>query len=159
MRGVASLSGELRGGEETLDGAVCLWRAEGHVPVFTARQASVGARSRLGKERVMPKYLFQGSYSQQGISGVMKEGGSAREAAARDLADSVGGTLESYHFAFGSNDFYAIGELPDHAAAIAVAATAGASGAFSHFETIVLMTPAEADAAVDRVASYRPPGG
>ena len=107
----------------------------------------------------MPKYLFQGSYSQQGISGVMKEGGSARADAARALAESVGGTVESYYFAFGGNDFYAIGDLPDHAAAIAVAATAGASGAFSHFETIVLVTPEEADAAVDRAVSYRPPGG
>lgn len=159
MRGVAARFGELRGGEETVDGAVRLWRAEGHAPFFTALEAPVGAVSRVGKECAMPKYLFQGSYSQQGISGVMKEGGSAREAAARELADSVGGTLESYHFAFGSNDFYAIGDLPDHAAAIAVAATAGASGAFSHFETIVLMTPQEADAAVERVARYRPPGG
>ena len=106
----------------------------------------------------MPKYLFQGSYSQTGISGVMKEGGSAREAAARSLAESVGGTLEAYHFAFGANDFYAIGDLPDHAAAVAVAVTAGASGAFSHFETIVLISPEEADAAAERAVSYRSPG-
>ena len=118
----------------------------------------MGAVSRLGEEVAMPKYLFQGSYSQQGISGVMKEGGSARKAAALELAESVGGTLESYHFAFGSNDFYAIGDLPDHAAAVAVAASAGASGAFSHFETIVLMTPEEADAAFERVPNFRPPG-
>jgi len=107
----------------------------------------------------MPKYLFQGSYSQSGISRVMKEGCSAREAAARALAESVGGTLEAYHFAFGGNDFYAIGDLPDHAAAVAVAATAGASGAFSHFETIVLITTEEADAAAERAVSFRPPGG
>lgn len=107
----------------------------------------------------MPKYLFQGSYSQQGISGVMKEGGSARAEAARALADSAGGTLESYHFAFGGNDFYAIADLPDHSAAVSVAATAGASGAFSHFETIVLITAEEADAAAERALSYRPPGG
>ena len=106
----------------------------------------------------MPKYLFKGSYSKEGIAGVMKEGGSARRAAAKRLAESVGGTLDSFHFAFGSADFYALTDLPDHTAALTIAATIGASGSFSHLETIVLVSPEEADAVSQRSADYRPPG-
>jgi uncharacterized protein with GYD domain len=107
----------------------------------------------------MPKYMFKGSYSQSGIAGVMKDGGSARVEAARSLAESVGGTLESYYFALGGHDFYAVADLPDSGAAVAVAATVAASGAMSSFETVVLLTPEEADAAAQRTVSYRPPGG
>lgn len=106
----------------------------------------------------MPKYMFKGSYGQQGIAGVMETGASARVAAARALAESAGGSLESFYFAFGTHDFYAVADLPDHAAAVAVAATVGASGSMSHFETVVLISPEEGDAAAERAVSYRPPG-
>jgi uncharacterized protein with GYD domain len=106
----------------------------------------------------MPKFLFRGSYSQTGIKGVLKDGGSGRKDAAAALAQSLGGRLEGFYFAFGSHDFYAIGDLPDNAAAVALAATVGASGAMSSFETVPLLTPEEADEAMRRSASYRPPG-
>lgn len=106
----------------------------------------------------MPKYMFKGSYSQTGIAGVMKDGGSARVDAARSLAKSVGGTLESFHFAFGDCDFYAVADLPDAAAAVALAATVGASGAMSRFETVVLLTQEEGDVAAERAVTYQPPG-
>ena len=106
----------------------------------------------------MPKYLFRGSYSQKGIEGVMKEGGTARKAAATALAESVGGRLEAFYFAFGAHDFYVVAELPDHAAAVVLSATVGASGAMSAFETVALITPEEADEAAKRSARYRAPG-
>jgi len=107
----------------------------------------------------MPKYLFRGSYSQEGIKGVRKEGGSARMDVARELAEGLGGKLEAFFFAFGAHDFYAIADLPDNAAAVALAATVGASGAMSSFETIPLITPEDADEATHRSVNYRPPGG
>lgn len=106
----------------------------------------------------MPKYLFRGSYSQEGIKGVKKEGGSARRDVATALAEGLGGRLETFHFAFGAHDFYAIADLPDNAAAIALAATIGGSGAMSSFETVPLVTPEEADEAARRSVNYRPPG-
>ena len=106
----------------------------------------------------MPKYLFRGAYSQEGIKGVKKEGGSGRKAAATALAEGLGGRLESFYFAFGSHDFYAIADLPDQEAAMALAATIGASGAMSSFETVVLLTPEQADDAARRSVNYRPPG-
>jgi len=105
------------------------------------------------------KFLVRGSYSQEGIKGVVKEGGTARKRVAAALAESLGGRLEAFYFAFGPHDFYAIGDFPDNAAAAALAATVGASGAMSSLETIALLTPEEIDDAMKRSASYRPPGG
>ncbi len=77
----------------------------------------------------------------------------------RALVEELGGKLEAYYFAFGAHDFYAIGDLPDNVAAVALATTVGASGAMSSFETIPLVTPEEADEAARRSVNYRPPGG
>jgi len=107
----------------------------------------------------MPKFLFRGSYSQDGIKGLKQEGGSARKEVATAVAASVGGSVEAYYFAFGPHDFYIIAELPDHSAAVALAATVGASGAMRSFDTIPLLTAEEIDEAMTRSVSYRPPGG
>lgn len=84
-------------------------------------------------------------------------GGSAREAAARAAAESVGGAVESFHFAFGGADVYVVADLPDNvaAAALALAVTAG-GGATTR--TVVLLTPADVDPAVALQVGYRPPG-
>jgi uncharacterized protein with GYD domain len=103
------------------------------------------------------KYLITGSYTQAGIGGVLKDGGSGRVRAVEELTRSVGGSLESFYFAFGSNDFYVTVDLPDNTAAAGVAATIGATGAVS-LQTIVLLTPEEMDAAVKLHPSYRAPG-
>jgi uncharacterized protein with GYD domain len=52
----------------------------------------------------MPKYRISGNYTTSGISGVMAEGGSARREAVVKLAESVGGSVESFYFAFGADD-------------------------------------------------------
>jgi len=49
-------------------------------------------------------------------------------------------------------------DLPSNAAAAAVAATIGASGAVDSFETVALMTPDEIDAAAKLSPMYRAPG-
>ncbi|HEX3280684.1 MAG TPA: GYD domain-containing protein [Pyrinomonadaceae bacterium] len=56
----------------------------------------------------MPKYLIQGSYSEQGLKGVLKEGGSSRREAAEQSIKGMGGRLEAYYYAFGSDDFVSI---------------------------------------------------
>ena len=106
----------------------------------------------------MAKYLVKASYSTEGIKGVLKEGGSGRAAAVEQLAQSLGGSVEAFYFAFGNSDAYVIIDLPDNASAAAVAAAVGASGALSSYETVVLLTPAEIDEAVKKAVSYRPPG-
>ena len=49
----------------------------------------------------MPKYMFEGRYTAEGARLAMQEGGSARRAAVAKMAESVGGKLESFYFAFG----------------------------------------------------------
>ena len=107
----------------------------------------------------MAKYLIKASYSTEGIKGVLKEGGSGRAAAVKQLAEGVGGTLDDFFFAFGGSDVIAIVDLPDTLSAAAVAAAVGASGALSNYETVVLMTPAEMDEATKKAVNYRKPGG
>ncbi|MBA3604881.1 MAG: GYD domain-containing protein [Acidimicrobiia bacterium] len=107
----------------------------------------------------MAKYLIKACYSSDGLKGVLKEGGSNRVEAVREFVGSVGGSLESFHFAFGDTDAYLIVEVPDNATAAAVAATVSASGALKSYETVVLLTPAEMDEAGTKVVDYRPPGG
>jgi uncharacterized protein with GYD domain len=106
----------------------------------------------------MAKYLFHGSYTESGIKGVLKDGGSGRRKAVDALAKSLGGTVESMYWAFGKDDFYVIADLPSQAAAAALAATTGASGSVS-ISTVVLLTADEIDAAVKLHPDYRKPGG
>lgn len=105
----------------------------------------------------MPKFLFTGSYTAEGARGLLAEGGSGRRAATEKLVASLGGTVEAYYFAFGSDDFYLIADLPNATAAAAGALTASASGAITT-RTVVLLTAEEIDAATKLSPTYRPPG-
>ena len=105
----------------------------------------------------MPKYLIEASYSVEGVQGVQSAGGSSRREAVASLAESVGGRLESFYFAFGDPDVYTIVDLPDNETAAAVALAVNASGGVS-VRTVVLLTPEEVDAAAKRSVDYRPPG-
>jgi len=105
----------------------------------------------------VPKFLFQASYTLDGVKGVQSAGGSARRDAVEQVAESVGGRVESFHFAFGEHDAYVIVELPDNESATAVALTVNAAGGAT-VRTVVLLTPEEVDAAAKRSVEYRPPG-
>ena len=105
----------------------------------------------------MAKYLLEVRYTLDGAKGVKAQGGSARRDAAAAAATSAGGTLESFHFAFGEVDAYVVVDFPDNttAAALALAVTAAGGAAV---RTIPLLTPAEMDAAAAKTVGYRPPG-
>ena len=105
----------------------------------------------------MPKYLITARYTPEGVKGLRDKGGTSRQAAVADLAKSLGGSLESFYFAFGEEDAYVIVDLPDNEAAAATALTVNAAGGAAT-RTTVLMTPEEVDAAAKRSADYRPPG-
>ena len=105
----------------------------------------------------MPKYLFQGSYTQEGLSGLLNEGGSKRREAAEQVVKSVGGTLEAYYFSFGDNDFYVIVDMPDNVSATATSLIVNVSGAVN-IKTVALLTPEEVDEATKKSVDYRPPG-
>jgi uncharacterized protein with GYD domain len=105
----------------------------------------------------MPKYLIEASYTVEGVKGVQSAGGSSRRDAIAALAESVGGQVESFYFAFGERDVYTVVDLPDNESATAVALTVNASGAVK-VRTTVLLTPEEVDAAAKRSVDYRAPG-
>jgi uncharacterized protein with GYD domain len=109
------------------------------------------------EEALMPRYLYIANYAPQGAKGILSGGGSARVSAIEKMLSDVGGRLESFHFAFGSDDVYAIGELPDNKTAAAVALTINSSG-LTNVRTVVLMTPEEVDAAAQVQVAYRAPG-
>lgn len=105
----------------------------------------------------MPKFLFEASYTLDGIKGVQGAGGTSRRDAVAQVAESVGGSIESFHFAFGDRDAYVIVDLPDNESATAVALTVNAAGG-AKVRTVALLTPDEVDAAAKRSVDYRPPG-
>ena len=104
----------------------------------------------------MPKYLVQGSYTDQGLKGLQKEGGSKRRVMVEKLAEAMGGKLEVFYYAFGSDDFVIILDLPSNIDMAATAIVAQASGMVKSRVT-VLMAPEEVDQAVQRKVDFRPP--
>ena len=105
----------------------------------------------------MPKFLFEASYTQDGVKGVQKAGGSSRRDAIASMTEGLGGTLEAFYFAFGDTDAYVIVDVPDTEVATSVALAVNASGGAT-VKTVVLLTPEEVDAAAQRSVDYRPPG-
>ena len=43
----------------------------------------------------MPKYMFQASYTTEGLKGLFKDGGSKRQEALEDVVKGMGGSAES----------------------------------------------------------------
>jgi uncharacterized protein with GYD domain len=105
----------------------------------------------------MGKYLFHGSFSAEGLRGVSKEGGSSRRKAVITLAESLGGSLESYYFAFGDDSYFIVVDLPNDEAAAACALAVGSTGAVAN-STVKLLTPEQVDAALKLSPKYRAPG-
>ncbi len=105
----------------------------------------------------MPKYFIQGRYTSEGVKGLMAEGGTARLAAGTAACESVGGTVESFYFAYGDTDVIGICDFPDAASAAAVSMLINTSGAISVTLT-PLITAEELDAASSKTPAYRAPG-
>ena len=105
----------------------------------------------------MAKYLFQAVYTDEGLEGLLKEGGSKRREAVDTAVKGMGGTLEAFYYAFGYTDVFCIAELPDNVDATAFSLLISAAGG-AEVSTTVLITPEEVDQATKRTIDYRPPG-
>ena len=104
----------------------------------------------------MARYLTQFSYTQDGIKGLTRDGGSKRRAAVEEATRAAGGKLEAFYFCFGEFDGFAIVDgVQENMLAFLLAV--GASGAV-RLKTTVLIDPQEVDSAVKKLPSYRPPG-
>jgi uncharacterized protein with GYD domain len=109
------------------------------------------------REDSMAKYLFEAHYTLEGAKGVAREGGTGRRAAIAKMAESVGGKLEAFYFAFGDVDAYVIVDLPDNTTAAATALVVNDSGGAT-VKTVVLLTPEDVDKAAKKSVDYRAPG-
>jgi uncharacterized protein with GYD domain len=105
----------------------------------------------------MPKFLVQGSYTSEGVKGVLKEGGTARKTAVAAATKALGGKLEAFYFAFGAHDVVGIVDVPDNVTAAALAMGIGSTGTV-HLATTVLLTPDEVDQATQKTVKFRAAG-
>ncbi len=101
----------------------------------------------------MPKFLAQGTYTFEGIQGLVNEGGSARRAAVERAVVALGAKLEAFYFAFGEHDIYAIVDAPDNVTVAALSLGIGASGV-GGIRTTVLLTAEEIDLAAGKALKY-----
>lgn len=105
----------------------------------------------------MARHLLKVRYTQSGLQGLLKDGGTGRRNAVEKMLQSVGGHLESMYFAFGDDDVFVIADVPDNVTAAAIALTVAGSGAVTA-STTVLLTPEEIDRAAHKTIDYTPPG-
>jgi uncharacterized protein with GYD domain len=105
----------------------------------------------------MPKFLVEASYTVEGLKGLQKDKASGRHAAVIQAVQSMGGALDSMHFALGDRDVIIVLDLPDTAAAAALGAAVAASGLLTTRAT-ALLTVAEMDDALSRSPDFRGPG-
>jgi uncharacterized protein with GYD domain len=105
----------------------------------------------------MAKFLVKASYVGEGAKGVQSAGGTSRRDAVATMAEGLGGSLESFYFAFGDTDAYVVLDLPDNRSAAAASIAVNAAGAATS-EVVVLLTPEDIDAAAKLSVDYRAPG-
>ena len=105
----------------------------------------------------MAKYLVQGSYTTDGIKGVIKEGGSGRREAVSTALKALGGRLESMYYGFGDTDVYVIFDAPDNVTAASLVVAIAATGTIN-LKTTVLLTVEEMDQATKKMTAFRGAG-
>ena len=105
----------------------------------------------------MPKDLLEGSYSDEGVKGLIKDKASGRAAAIQKAAQSLGGHMDAIYYTFGDTDLLVILDLPDNASVAAFAITAGSTGLL-RVRTRPLLTVEDIDNAVGKNVQYRAPG-
>jgi uncharacterized protein with GYD domain len=109
----------------------------------------------------MPKFVVLFSLTGDALARFMEQPTDRRGPVGR-LAEAAGGRLEAYYWMFGQYDGLAIFDVPDSAAAAAMALAATSSGAFRHVETHELIPADELVIILQRAKalrpSYQPPG-
>ena len=105
----------------------------------------------------MPRYLITAKYTADGVRGVLSKGGTARFDAVTTMVERLGGRVDTFDFAFGEDDVFVTAEVPDNVTAAAIGLAVSASGLVG-VRTVVLLTPAEIDAAAQLNPYYHPPG-
>jgi uncharacterized protein with GYD domain len=103
-------------------------------------------------------YLVQVAYKDTAVKTLIGHP-QAREDVIAKACESLGGKLHAFYFCFGEYDVISIAEFPDNVAAAAFGLDSVAAGAVAKYHTTVLLTPAEAVAAMKKTKmdTYTPP--
>lgn len=109
----------------------------------------------------MPKYAVFFTYSSDAWARMINNP-SDPTAAVRQLAHSVGGSLESAYWMFGAHDGIVIVDAPDSVRAAAVSVVVGSTSSFKHLETHELFTQDQLGQVLSHARNaaqaYQPPG-
>jgi uncharacterized protein with GYD domain len=105
----------------------------------------------------MAKFLIKASYTQDGLRGLLKEGGTARRDAVAKAIGSLGGKLESMYFSLGEEDVYVVCELRDVKAVMAFVIGVNAAGG-SIANTVELLSCEDVDTVVKQKVDFTVPG-
>ena len=101
----------------------------------------------------MSKFLLSATYTQEGTSILLTDGGSKRLDALTAAIESVGGSLEAFHYAFGDVDLYMVVEVPDDTTAAALSMRMNAAGILKVKMTKLIDLEA-VDAAIAKQVAY-----
>lgn len=108
----------------------------------------------------MAKFAIFFSYTPEAW-GSMLRNPSDRADAARQLAEAVGGSLESFYWMLGEYDGFAVANVPDAVSAAAVSVAVSSSGAIARTSTHEVFDSDDRDALIDKAraaaAVYSPP--
>ena len=109
----------------------------------------------------MAKYVSFFTYTSDAWARMIQSPGD-RTATIRQVADSLGGSVECVYWMFGTHDGMVIIDVPDSISAAAMSVTAGSSGAFKTLETHELLTQEQLSQVLSRskgaTPAYQPPG-
>jgi uncharacterized protein with GYD domain len=108
----------------------------------------------------MPLYMYQAAYTAESLAAQLKKPENRVEAVGRAACEAVGGKLVGGWYCFGDYDLAIVADVPNNESMAAIALAIAAGGAVKSAKTTVLMTGAEAVAAMkkaDAVAKvYKP---
>jgi uncharacterized protein with GYD domain len=106
----------------------------------------------------VPLYLGRFAYTPETIRALI-DNPQDRAKAAAEAAESLGGKLIGFWYAFGEFDGVFLVEAPDNTTVAALAMLAGGSGALARTETTILLTMDEAMKAMRKAAggTFRQP--
>lgn len=106
------------------------------------RAKSEDGRFGLEKGIKMSTYIISGSYSYDGIKGMLANP-SDREAAVRPLIEGTGGKLLSFYVTTGAHDFQATVEVDDSVSLLSVLIVAGAGGHATNLQAVQAFSATE----------------
>jgi len=109
----------------------------------------------------MAKYVIFFTYTSEAWARMIQSPGD-RTAAVRQLADSVGASIECVYWMFGAQDGFVIGDIPDSISAAALSVAVGSTGSFKNLETHELLSQEQLGQVLARskaaAQAYQAPG-